>query len=262
MARSKLLPEHLRNVADAFLVIEQAGRWHMSPFAVAQATAIVKGKLCYEGKLVAAALHSVGALKTRLAYTYTGAGPDRTVEVSAVLAGETETRSITVRYADAATSNEHWKKSPDQMLAYHGARVWARRFAPEVMLGVYSPEEFDVTPAHREPEHAGPTLDAAPEPVAPLWVMFNRRGQQTVTEAPPVWTSKWVELLASIEGHSSPADTRRAVIVQTLEANRQVFEAMVERGDGEHVEAVRTAADAAMERLAPVEDDMDMGEAA
>jgi len=36
-----------------------------------------------------------------------------------------------------------WQTQPDQQLMYHGVRVWARRHTPELMLGVYSPEEFD-----------------------------------------------------------------------------------------------------------------------
>ena len=55
---------------------------------------------------------------------------------------------------------------PDQQLAYHGSRVWARRHAPELMLGVYSPEEFDepqpLRPSTEDPTQAGAQRDAAP----------------------------------------------------------------------------------------------------
>jgi hypothetical protein len=113
----------------------------------------------YEGKLVAAALHTSGALATRLAYDYAGEGAARLVRVSAVLAGETEPRAVEVKLADAKTTNGMWTKQPDQQLAYHGARVWARRYAPEVMLGVYTPEEMEPAPAF----HAGPTIEARAE---------------------------------------------------------------------------------------------------
>ena len=62
MARGKMMPEHLRGSAgDCLMVVEQAMRWRMSPFAVAQCTSSVKGKLMYEGKLVAAAVETSGA---------------------------------------------------------------------------------------------------------------------------------------------------------------------------------------------------------
>ncbi len=55
MAKGRLVPSHLQNApADCLLVIEQAMRWGMSPFAVAQCTSVIKGKLMFEGKLVAA----------------------------------------------------------------------------------------------------------------------------------------------------------------------------------------------------------------
>lgn len=165
MARAKMVPAHLQgSPGDCLMVVEQAGRWGMSPFAVAQCTSVIQGKLMFEGKLVAAALHTSGALATRLDYTYSGEGADRAVTVSATLAGETGPRAVLVRLADARTANKVWTTQPDQQLAYHGARVWARRYAPEVMLGVYAPEEMEQAPSA---PHSGPTIDATPEPAPP-----------------------------------------------------------------------------------------------
>lgn len=164
MARGKLVPNHLQaSPGDCLMVIEQATRWGMSPFAVAQATSVIQGKLMFEGKLVAAALHTSGALSTRLRYDYSGEGASRVVRVSATLAGETEPRFVDVKLADAKTTNQLWTKQPDQQLAYHGARVWARRYAPEVMLGVYAPEEMEPT----QPAHPGPTIEAVAEQPEP-----------------------------------------------------------------------------------------------
>lgn len=156
MAKGKMVPEHLRNAADMLMVIEQACRWGMSPFAVAQCTAVVRGHLSYEGKLVAAAINTSGILQGRLDYEFSGEGAGRAVTARGTLRGETKPREVVVTLASAKTDNEHWKKSPDQMLTYHAARVWARRYTPEVMLGVYSPEEFDAPPPRA---YAGPTID-------------------------------------------------------------------------------------------------------
>ena len=165
MAKGRLVPSHLQNSpGDCLMVIEQATRWGMSPFAVAQATSVIQGKLMFEGKLVAAALHTSGALATRLRYDYSGEGASRVVRVSATLAGETEPRFVDVKLADAKTTNGMWTKQPDQQLAYHAARVWARRYAPEAMLGVYAPEEMEAPPA---PAHTGPTIEARAEVVQP-----------------------------------------------------------------------------------------------
>jgi len=163
MARGKLVPQHLQgSPGDCLMVVEQAGRWGMSPFAVAQATSVIQGKLMFEGKLVAAALHTSGALATRLSYEFSGEGASRAVRVSAVLAGEKEPRFVDVRLADAKTNNPLWTKQPDQQLVYHGSRVWGRRHAPEVMLGVYAPEEMETAPTVG---FAAPVVDSTAEPV-------------------------------------------------------------------------------------------------
>lgn len=161
MARGKMMPEHIRNPGDALMVIEQAMRWQMSPYAVAQATFSIKGKLLFAGTLVAAAIEHSGAIIGLMDYQFSGDGINRKVIVSATRKGEAAPKTIEVLLKDAQTANEQWKKQPDQMLAYHGARVWARRWTPGVMLGVYTPDEMADAPA--PDTFAGTTIDARAE---------------------------------------------------------------------------------------------------
>ena len=162
MARGKMVPDHLRNPSDALMVIEQAMRWSMSPYAVAQCTSVIQGKLMFSGTLVSAAVHSSGILDGRLTYTFAGEGDARSITVHGTIRGETEPRDIIVRLRDAKTTNQMWTKQPDQQLCYFATRAWARRHTPEVMLGVYSPEEFDA-PSQRPDAFAGTTIDSQPE---------------------------------------------------------------------------------------------------
>jgi RecT family len=142
MADSTLVPTALqKKPADCLLVIEQAMRWGMSPFAVAQCTSVIHGKLMFEGKLVAAVVNANGDLSERLNYSYSGEGQNRTIKVSGKVKSEPEPRCVDVTLKDVKTSNELWNKQPDQQLMYAGARIWARRHMPELMLGVYTPEE-------------------------------------------------------------------------------------------------------------------------
>lgn len=158
MAKAGFLARELQTPGGALFVIEQSMRWNMSPFAVAMETSFIQGKPMFSGKIVAAACASTGNIEGRLDYEYSGAGDDRTVRVIGRRRGETAPREVTVRLRDARTNNRMWQTQPDQQLAYHGARVWARRYTPEVMLGVNSPEEWDGEP--REVE----ALDVTPEP--------------------------------------------------------------------------------------------------
>jgi hypothetical protein len=149
LAQSSLVPDTLKGdsneqtAANCFRVVEQAQRWGLSPFAVMDCASVVHGKLMWEGKLISAAVKA--SLGVRLRYHYEGAGNARKVTVTGEIDGREETIEGTV--ADWKTTG---KMSPwdnlanrDQMLAYRGARQWARRHAPEVILGVYAPDEFD-----------------------------------------------------------------------------------------------------------------------
>jgi hypothetical protein len=170
MAACSLIPDALKGntpqttLANCFLVVNQAVRWNMDPFAVAQSVSVVRGKLCYEGKLVAAVIEQ--KLGVRLRYEWndkrgddfgvvvSGQFPDGRVETIDGTVGQWQTRD-----KEGKVSNQ-WRSLPKLMLAYRGSREWARLFAPGVMLGVYTDDELvdmqegakavrarDVTPA-------------------------------------------------------------------------------------------------------------------
>jgi hypothetical protein len=186
MATARMIPPHLqKSPADCLLVIRQAIRWHMDPFAVAQECSSIQGKVMYGGKLVAAVINTHANLKEHLSYRYHGKGDARAVTVSGHIDGEDQPRTIRVALKDAKTTNKVWQTQPDQQLAYHGARVWARRHAPELMLGVYSPEEFP-QPAPKTEAIAKPdptTLSPEAGPPAPPDKAATPPGQGGAGEA-------------------------------------------------------------------------------
>jgi hypothetical protein len=152
MAACSLIPDALKGntpqttLANCFLVVNQAVRWNMDPFAVAQSVSVVRGKLCYEGKLVAAVIEQ--KLGVRLRYEWndkrgddfgvvvSGQFPDGRVETIDGTVGQWQTKD-----KDGKVSNQ-WRNLPKLMLAYRGSREWARLFAPGVMLGVYTEDEL------------------------------------------------------------------------------------------------------------------------
>jgi len=215
MASARMVPQHLQSSpGDCLMVIEQAMRWQMSPFAVAQSTAVVKGKMCFEGKLVAAAIQTSGVLEGRLNYEFTGEGDSRAVICTGLIRGEKKARTVEVKLSEARTENQWWKKTPDQMLTYHAARVWARRHTPEVMLGVYAPEEMadaqderrepvDITP---EPKRVPPTVDHAARISG--WLERTIKPEQAVAVR-----GKWIEIVAKADETGNPIaeDVQNAV---------------------------------------------------
>lgn len=169
MADAKLVPKHLQgDVGSCLMIVEQAMRWRMSPFAVAQCTSNISGKLMHEGKLIAAAVKTMGAITGNFDYEWVGEGDDRTITVTATRPGDAKPRTLVVKLGDVKTNNEQWKKQPDQQLVYAGTRIWARRWTPEALLGVYAPEEFDrKTGQIADEPFVGQTIDAEPEKPEP-----------------------------------------------------------------------------------------------
>jgi hypothetical protein len=197
MAKGKMMPEHLRgSPGDCLMVIEQAMRWQMSPFAVAQCTSSIKGKLMFEGKLVAAAIEASGAITGSFDYTFQGEKEQRKITVSAVRRGETVPRTVDVWLKDAKTSNDVWVRQPDQQLVYHGTRVWGRRCTPGVILGVYSREEFNAAGEPAAEYYDGPTLDAKAEPLPPEPVATSPAPRQTIGQ----WLDALQLEISAIEG--------------------------------------------------------------
>lgn len=161
MARSQhAIPRHLRDVPGACLAVTmQALRWEMDPFAVASKSYNVKDIIAYEAQLIAAVVHTRAPIKTRPNYVYSGEGADRRCTVSAVFEDGVERSYESPRIGDITVKNSPlWKSDPDQQLGYFSIRSFARRYCPEVILGVYTPEEAET---FRGPDNA---RDVTPKP--------------------------------------------------------------------------------------------------
>ncbi|PBS91860.1 enterohemolysin [Escherichia coli] len=174
------VPEHLRgNPADCMAIIMQAMQWGMNPYAVAQKTHLVNGVLGYEAQLVNAVIASSSAIHGRFHYRYGGDWERCTrtqeitrdkngkngkytvtervrgwtdedeiglfVQVGAILRGESEiTWGEPLYLSGVVTRNSPlWVSNPKQQIAYLGVKYWARLYCPEVILGVYSPDEVE-----------------------------------------------------------------------------------------------------------------------
>lgn len=213
MAKAKLVPEHLQGKpGDCLLVVMQAQRWGMDVVSVAQSTSVVRGKLCYEGKLVAAVLYAMGAVDGRLKYKFTGSGQNRAITVTGRVRGQDEDCSVEGSVQQWATDNGNWKKNPDDMLVYRGTRQWARRYAPEALLGIYTPDEMEDEPAQRATVVEMPRAKepAQPQPAAPI---AKGGGADTPqTDAGQVVDAEFTEAAAGEPGIHDLSDSQRRLL--------------------------------------------------
>jgi hypothetical protein len=146
MANSRVsVPEHLRgNIGDCMAICTQAMLWNMNPFAVAQKTHIVSGRLGYEAQLVIAVVQNSGAIRGAFRFEHDG---DK-CRAGAVLRGDTEvTWGEWLSASGVATKNSPlWKTNPKQQMSYLQAKNWSRIYCPGAILGVYSTDELEDSP--------------------------------------------------------------------------------------------------------------------
>lgn len=179
------VPSHLvGKPADCMAVAMQAAQWGMNPFAVAQKTHVVSGTLGYEAQLVNAVITTMSPTKDRINYEWFGPwegvigkfvektsqkgnkyiAPDWTlkdekgcgVRVWATMKGEDKPRELELLLSQAQVRNSTlWASDPKQQLAYLAVKRWSRLHCPDVIMGVYTPDELaegtrperDITPA-------------------------------------------------------------------------------------------------------------------
>lgn len=152
MAASNFVPPHLRGKAgDCLAVVMQASRWAMDVFAVASKSYFVSDRIAYEAQLVNAVINSSGMLNGRLKFEWEGEGNELVVTVSGYIHGEPDVKKRRVAIKNITTRNSPlWKQDPEQQIGYYASRAWVRLHAPEVLMGVYTPDEVESIPAKGE----------------------------------------------------------------------------------------------------------------
>lgn len=171
------VPKHLRGNPGACLAITiQAVEWKLSPFSVANKSYLVNDRLAYESQLVQAVVLQRAPIVGRFAVEFSGEGDKRTCTVSATLK-EDGAKRTPVSYTSPeigkipVKNSPLWKNDPDQQLFYYSGRALCRRHFPDVLLGIFTPDELygpeharDVTPKTPVPAAYQDQLAAAPDP--------------------------------------------------------------------------------------------------
>lgn len=138
----------------------QAFRCGGDPFAWANKAYITKSRdgseqIAYEAQLLHGIVNTSTVLQRRLRPVYEGEGVQRQCRIVGWVKGESEPLEyLSPPISQIAVKNSPlWVADPDQQLFYYATRAWARRHVPEILLGIYAPEDFtetiDLTP---EPE--------------------------------------------------------------------------------------------------------------
>ena len=201
------IPKHLQgSEGDCFAVIGQALRWGMDPFAVAQKTHLVSGTLGYEAQLVIAVINNRAPISDRMKFEYFGdwskvkTKEDKSDDVGvicrATVIGDDEPTELSLTMAQVGTvrNSPLWAADPRQQLAYLAAKRFSRLHFPDVIMGVYTPDEL-ADRGNEAPRNVTPKAQNAGASA-----LLNRVKAKTVTEQVPVIEYYDVdELLNTIE---------------------------------------------------------------
>jgi len=183
------IPDHLAGKpADCMAIVMQAMQWGMNPYAVAQKTFFVGGKLGYEAQLISAILSSSGAIRGRFHYEYGGewekclrskdtvvkktgskGSYETTVRVrdwsdedeiglfiraGAIIRGESEiTWGEKVYLSSVAIRNSPlWVTNPKQQILYLATKYWAKAYCPAAVMGFQDSDDL----SYREEKEINP----------------------------------------------------------------------------------------------------------
>jgi hypothetical protein len=172
MATAKAgIPQWLRGSAgDCLMICSRAMRWRMDPYFVAEKSYLMvnprtqETRVGWESQLVHAVVEALAPLKSRLRHEIKGEGDNRYCEVWGTFKGEDsphrfKSETLAKRIKDIGKSDRGnfrgsplWLTKPEVQLFYDASRDWARINCPDVLAGVYTPDELldmeavDVTP--------------------------------------------------------------------------------------------------------------------
>jgi RecT family len=157
LARGKLaVPPHCRDEPGVcFALCVQALEWKMPIMSVINKSYVANNRIAYESQLIHAIIERNAPLKGRLRSEIIGEGDQRRCKISGHFKGEKtpheytsetlgtlrEARGRNPDKGNAVKGSPLWEAQPEVQLYYSATRTWARMFAPDVILGAYTPED-------------------------------------------------------------------------------------------------------------------------
>ncbi|MFW6106539.1 MAG: hypothetical protein ACOC8H_00085 [bacterium] len=171
-SRSDLVPEQFRNKpGNCFIALQMAIRFRCDPFMLMQHMYVVHGKPGLEAKFVIGLINQSGKFTGPLQWKWAGSGKTRSCTAYATHKVTGERCEATLDWSTvekegwAGKSGSKWQSMPDQMFCYRSAAFFARRFCPEVTMGLPTADElFDIDAQDRRADSdTMQVLDVEPE---------------------------------------------------------------------------------------------------
>ncbi len=213
--------KHLRGNPGACLaIVVQAVEWGVSPYAVANKSYFVNDQIAFESQLVQAVILRRAPIRGRIKFEYSGSGQNRRCKAWARLREDDEIVEYqSPELKDIAVKNSPlWKADPDQQFAYYAGRALCRRHFPDVLLGIYTDDDFAM------PSSEGP--DTARDVTPPRGILGKLDAlaakpikAEVVEQAGPDWSAE-IESYSNRLGETETDET----LVEAIESFGGVFD--------------------------------------
>ena len=144
-AESDLVPkEYQGKIGNCVVALELGHRLDLSTLQVMQNLFVIHGRPSWKGEFLIARINQSGVIKGRLKFKFEGSNEDKSRKCTAWGIDPEDGERLEVeidwdivkKYAWHERTGSHWNKIPDQMFTYRSAAFFARRYCPEVVLGI------------------------------------------------------------------------------------------------------------------------------
>ena len=147
-AKSDLVPKQFQNnVGNCVIALEMATRIGASPLAVMQNLYIVHGKPSWASSFLIATINACGKFSPlRYEHDEKDGGRCRAYALDLKdgekLLGSWVSMNMAKAEGWVDKAGSKWKTMPELMMKYRAASFFARQYAPEVSMGIYTQEEI------------------------------------------------------------------------------------------------------------------------
>ena len=149
LAKSELVPLAFRDKpANVFLALNMGLELGLSPAASLRAIHVVDGKPALSADAMVAIILSSGAAKPGSFHCVESSESGAIYEAQRLGAPKPLRKSFTIQEAERAQllGKDNWKKYPQRMLEARAKAALARDLFPDVLHGIYTPEELEPLP--------------------------------------------------------------------------------------------------------------------
>ncbi len=164
LCSSSLVPLNFQgqsNLSNCVIALEMSRRMGMSILAVMQGMYVVKGRPAWSAQFIVSAINS-SKLFTRLQYETEGEGNTLRCRAWAFeratgkkLLGTWITMDMAQKEGWSTKDGSKWRTMPEQMIRYRAAAFFGRLYCPDILMGLYAPDEVE-------------TFNNVPPPVVPI----------------------------------------------------------------------------------------------